>query len=137
MQTEGRILAVDDDLNNIAILEELLDGNYELKISSNGEQALKAAPEFQPDMILLDIMMPGKDGYEVCRQLRKHPMLKKTKIIILSARAMNSEQQEGYRAGADDYITKPFEGDELLEKMQIHLGTKNIEESEQIKSEVS
>lgn len=121
-------MAVDDDPNNIAILEELFDDNYELKISSNGEQALKIAQEFLPDMILLDIMMPGLDGYEVCRQLRKHDTFKETKIIMLSARAMNSEQLEGYRAGADDYLTKPFEVDELLEKVQVHLESKNAED---------
>ena len=59
MQTQRKILAVDDDPNNIAILEELFDGNYDLKISSNGEQALEIAREFLPDIILLDIMMPG------------------------------------------------------------------------------
>ena len=137
MQTEGKILAVDDDPNNIAILEELLDGNFELKISSNGEQALKTALEFLPDMILLDIMMPGMDGYEVCRQLRKYDTLKETKIIMLSARAMNSEQLEGLRAGADDYITKPFEGDELLGTVQVYLGSKNAEESHQMENEIS
>lgn len=136
MQTEGKILAVDDDPNNIAILEELLDDNYELKISSNGEQALEIAREFLPDMILLDIMMPGLDGYEVCRRLREHHTLKDTKIIMLSARAMNSEQLEGYRAGADDYITKPFEGDEFLEKVHIHLYSKNTEEFDRIKRDI-
>jgi CheY-like chemotaxis protein len=97
MQTQGKILAVDDDPNNIAILEELLEDNYDLKISSNGEQALEVAREFLPDMILLDIMMPGMDGYEVCRLLREHHALKDTKIIMLSARAMNFEQLEGYQ----------------------------------------
>ena len=124
MQAQGKILAVDDDPNNIAILEELLKNNYDLRISSNGEQALEVAREFLPDMILLDIMMPGKDGYEVCRLLREHHTLKETKIIMLSARAMNFEQLEGYRAGANDYITKPFDGDELLEKVHLYLGPK-------------
>ena len=128
MQTQGKILAVDDDPNNIAILEELLEGQYVLKTSSNGEQALELAPDFLPDMILLDIMMPGMDGYEVCRRLRGHHMLKDTKIIMLTARAMRAEQSEGLRVGADDYITKPFDGDEFLEKVQVHLRPKNAEE---------
>ena len=80
MQTQSKILAVDDDDNNIAILKELLEDRYDLKISSNGEEALRVAREFQPDMILLDIMMPGMDGYEVCRRLREHRALKDTKI---------------------------------------------------------
>ena len=133
MQTIGKILAVDDDPNNIAILEELLDNRFELKKSSNGEQALEIARGFQPDMILLDIMMPGIDGYEVCRRLREHDALKDTKIIMLSARAMISEQLKGYQAGADDYITKPFDGDELLEKVHINFNAKNAEEVHRIK----
>lgn len=128
MQTQGKILAVDDDPNNIAILKELLDDQYDLKISSNGTHALEIARDFLPDMILLDIMMPGMDGYEVCRRLRKHHLLRETKIIMLSARAMSSEQLKGYQAGANDYITKPFDGDEFLEKVYLHLGPQNAEE---------
>jgi len=137
MQTQGKILAVDDDPNNIAILEELLDDNYELKTSSSGEQALEIAREFQPDIILLDIMMPGMDGYEVCRWLREHDTLKDTKIIMLSARAMNAEQLEGYRAGADDYLTKPFDGDEFLAKVGACLRLKHAEEADQVKGNVT
>ena len=128
MQTEGKILAVDDDPNNITILEELLNDHYDLKTSSNGEQALKIALDFQPDMILLDIMMPGMDGYEVCQRLREHHALKNTKIIMVSARAMRAEQFKGYRVGADDYITKPFDGDEFLEKVDEFLHSKNDKE---------
>jgi len=134
MPTQRKILAVDDDPNNIAILEELLEDHYVLKTSSNGEQALETAPDFLPDMILLDIMMPGMDGYEVCRRLREHHTLKDTKIIMLSARAMRAEQFEGFRVGADDYITKPFDGDDLLEKVQVHLHRQNAEELNQIKT---
>jgi DNA-binding response OmpR family regulator len=136
MQTQAKILAVDDDSNNIAILEELLSNDhFDLKITSNGEQALQLARELQPDIILLDIMMPGMDGYEVCRRLREHPTLKETKILMLSARAMNSEKLKGYRAGADDYITKPFDGDEFLERVRIHLRPKNIEQADPLTSE--
>jgi putative two-component system response regulator len=134
MQTQGKILAMDGDPNNIAILEELLEDRFELKISSNGEQVLEIAREFQPDMILLDIMMPGIDGYEVCRRLREHDVLKNTKIIMLSARAMNSEKFKGYEAGADEYITKPFDGDEFLEKLHLNLHLKNAEEVDRIKT---
>jgi putative two-component system response regulator len=121
MGTQRRILAVDDDPNNIAILKELLDDDYDLKTSPSGEQALKIAREFLPDIILLDVMMPGMVGYEVCRRLREQYALKDTRIIIVSARAMSSEQLEGYRAGADDYVTKPFDGDSFLEKIRTHM----------------
>ena len=137
MQTQGKILAVDDDPNNIAILEELFDGHYDLKRSANGKQALEIARDFLPDIILLDIMMPGMDGYEVCRRLRAHDMLRDTKVIMLSARAMDSERLEGYRAGADDYITKPFDGDELLEKVRAHFHTRNTVEANQASGQIT
>lgn len=136
MQIQGKILAVDDDPNNIAIIEELLEDHYDLKVAMTGEQALEIAQKFQPDIILLDIMMPGMNGYEACRRLREYNTLKHTKIIMVSARAMVSERLEGYKAGADDYITKPFDGDEFLAKMYIYLHLKRAEEVEQIRYEV-
>ena len=137
MQVQGKILVVDDDPNNITILEELLADDYELKAATTGEQALEIAQDFRPDMILVDIMMPGMNGYEVCRRLREHSTLKYTKIIMVSARAMASEQLEGYMAGADDYITKPFEGDELLAKVRVYPHLKHAEEVDQMKHEVT
>ena len=97
MQVKEKILIVDDDPNNITILKELLVKKYDLKTATTGEQALEITQNFQPDIILLDIMMPGMDGYETCRQLRERCKLKHTKIIIVSARAMASEQLEGLR----------------------------------------
>ena len=129
MQARKRVLAVDDSELNLEIIREALGDEYNLKTAKTGEKALEVAVDFRPDIILLDIMMPGMDGYEVCRQLREHHILKNKKIIMLSARAMNSEQLEGYRAGADDYITKPFEADELLDKVHVHLGPENTKES--------
>ena len=128
MQVKGKILAVDDDPNNITILKELLDDNYSFKAATTGEQALRIAQDFRPDIILVDIMMPGMDGHELCRRLREHCKLKHTKIIIVSARAMITDRLEGYKAGADDYITKPFEGDEFLAKIRVHLRLKHTEE---------
>ncbi len=137
MQVQEKILAVDDDPNNITILKELLDDNYDLKAAATGEQALEIAQDFRPDIILVDIMMPAMDGYEVCRRLREHCTLKHTKIIMVSARAMVTERLEGYKAGADDYITKPFEGDELLAKVRVYLHLKHAEEVEQMRHEVT
>ncbi|MFZ2148367.1 MAG: response regulator [Sedimentisphaerales bacterium] len=139
MQVKGKILAVDDDHNNITILKELLDDNYSFKAAPTGEQALKIAQDFRPDIILVDIMMPGMNGHELCRRLREHCKLKHTKIIIVSARAMITDRLEGYRAGADDYITKPFEGDELLAKVRVYLSLKHTEEEvvDRMKDEVN
>jgi DNA-binding response OmpR family regulator len=137
MQVKGKILAVDDDPNNLTILKELLDDNYDLKGATTGEQALEIAQDFQPDIILVDIMMSGMNGHELCRRLREHRTLKHTKIIMVSARAMVTDRLEGYKAGADDYITKPFEGDEFLAKVRVYLRLKHAEEVEQMRHEVT
>lgn len=137
MQTQEKILAVDDDPNNVAILEELLENDYDLKVATNGEQALKIAQDFRPDIALVDIMMPGMNGYEVCRRLREDAALKHTKIIMVSARAMVSERLQGYEAGADDYITKPFDGDEFLAKIRVYLRLKHAEEIDRIRDEIT
>lgn len=136
MEVQGKILTVDDDPNNITIVEELLDDNYDLKTATTGEQALEIAKDFQPDIILLDIMMPGMNGYEVCRQLREHCTSERTKIIMVSARAMVSERLEGYEVGADDYITKPFDGDEFVAKIRFYMGLKPAEEMDRIGCEI-
>jgi two-component system sensor histidine kinase/response regulator len=137
MQAQGKILAVDDDPNNLVIVEELLEDSYDLKTASSGQEALEIARDFRPDIILLDIMMPGMSGYEVCRRLRERYTSQQTKIIMVSARAMVSERLEGYRAGADDYITKPFDGDEFLEKVHAHLCAKNNEQANRIKDDIT
>jgi DNA-binding response OmpR family regulator len=127
VQEKSKILAVDDNSINLAIIEELLGGQYDLITVSTGTDALEAADEFRPDLILLDIMLEGMNGYEVCRQIRKNSSLRHTKIIIVSAKAMESERIEGYQAGADDYIIKPFDGEELFEKVCTHLAQRPVE----------
>ena len=137
MQLQGKILTVDDDPNNITIVEELLEDNYDLKTATAGEQALEIAKDFRPDIILLDIMMPGMNGYEVCRRLREHYTSEHTKIIMVSARALVSERLEGYEAGADDYITKPFDGDEFLAKIRLYMDLKQVKQKDRMWHEVA
>lgn len=127
MQEKSKILAVDDNSINLAVIEELLGSQYNLMTVSTGIDALKVAQEFRPDLIILDIMLHGMDGYEVCQQIRKSSSLRHTKIIIVSAKAMTSERLKGYQVGADDYLTKPFDGEELLAKVCAHLHPKPIE----------
>ncbi len=127
MQEKSKILAVDDNSINLAVIEELLGSQYNLITVSTGIDALKMAQEFRPDLILLDIMLQGMNGYEVCQQIRKSSSLKHTKIIMVSAKAMTSERLKGYQVGADDYLTKPFDGEELLAKVCAHLHPKPIE----------
>lgn len=138
MQTENgaRILVVDDNPRNVAILKKILGRSYTVATAASGEEALSSVSAFAPDLILLDIMMPGIDGYETCRRLRARPDLRQTKIIMVSAKAMLSERLEGYEAGADDYVTKPFDEDELLAKIRVYLRLKSVEEVDRLKSEL-
>jgi len=111
----------------------LLGSQYDLMTVSTGLDVLKMAQEFQPDLIILDIMLPDIDGYEVCQQIRKSSLLRYTKIIMVSAKAMVSERLKGYQVGADDYLTKPYDGEELLAKVCAHLRPKPIKAIQQNK----
>jgi len=136
MQLRNKILAVDDDIVDIRIVEKLLGQDYEFRTASTGEQALEIATDFLPDIILLDNMLPGIDGREVCQQIRANSRLRHTKIIMVSGKTMVSERVEAYEAGADDYITKPFDEDELLAKIRVYLRLKSVEEVDQFKTNV-
>jgi len=136
IQPRNRILAVDDDPIDIANLRKLLGRDYDLKTAATGEQALEIAAEFRPDIILLDNMMPGLDGGQVCRQIRADAGLRHTKIIMVSGKSLVCERVQAYQAGADDYITKPFDKDELLAKIRVYLRLKSVEELDQFKSNV-
>jgi CheY-like chemotaxis protein len=121
MRVKNTILAVDDNPINLGILEEILAGDYRLEFAQNGQQAIRIAEECRPAVVLLDVMMPGMDGLEICRRLRETPGLNHTVIIMVSAKAMPSERSAGLRAGADDYITKPFDEVELLQVLRHYL----------------
>ncbi len=116
---KGRILIVDDCQTNVDVLQELLQEEYKLATATSGEQCLSGIQSFDPDLILLDIMMPGLGGYDVCRRIKQSPVADFTQIILLSGKASTAERLEGYRAGADDYVVKPFDHEELLAKVRI------------------
>ncbi|OHB56816.1 MAG: hypothetical protein A2Y07_06795 [Planctomycetes bacterium GWF2_50_10] len=134
-KTSARILAVDDNPTNLEILEELLSEKYDLKTAATGQVALELCADYVPDIVLLDVMMPGIDGFEVCRQIRANRALRFIKILMISAKGRITERIKGYEAGADDYIVKPFEEEELLAKLQVYLRLKSVQELDQIKSE--
>ena len=136
MKRKAKILAVDDDPVNIAIIEEVLGEAYRLECLNSGMEALEKVKSFQPDLVLLDIMMPGMNGYEVCRQLRAHSGLRHLKIVLVSAKAMSNERLEGYRAGADDYITKPFNLLEFRAKVEVYVHLRAVEEINHLKTAV-
>jgi DNA-binding response OmpR family regulator len=112
------ILIVDDAPNIVLSLEFLMKKEgYTVQTVTNGEEALLAVKERTPDLILLDVMMPRKDGYEVCQELRSNPDWKNIKIIMLTAKGRDVEREKGLALGANDYITKPFATQELVEKV--------------------
>lgn len=134
--TTHRVLAVDDNPRDLTIVEKTLGGQYQLVTASSGEEALYLAPRYRPDLVLLDIMMPGLDGFETCKRLRAIPSLSNCKIILVSARATTADRLDGYSAGADDYVTKPFDSEELLAKLRVYLRLKSVEEVDHLKSDL-
>jgi DNA-binding response OmpR family regulator len=114
-----RILLVDDEPNIVMSLEFLMRKNgYQVGIARNGAEALAAIAQAPYDLVLLDVMMPDVDGYQVCRQLRSTPSQAATKVIFLSAKSQPTDVQKGYAAGADLYIPKPFSTRQLMEKVR-------------------
>jgi putative two-component system response regulator len=118
MHFNDRILVIDDKVDNLLILEELLGDDYAVRSAASGEEALRIAPQFKPNLILLDVMMPGLDGNETCDLLRAIPELKATKVVMVSARDGVQDRLASYGVGAVDYITKPFHDQEVLAKVR-------------------
>jgi DNA-binding response OmpR family regulator len=113
------ILLVDDEPNIVMSLEFLMRKNgYQVGIARNGTEALAAIDQTPYDLVLLDVMMPDVDGYQVCRQLRQRPDRAATKVIFLSAKSQPADVQKGYAAGADLYIPKPFSTRQLMQKVR-------------------
>ncbi len=117
---ERRILIVDDSEMNLEVLEHLLCADYALETAASGEECLEKLLVFCPDLVLLDIMMPGLNGYETCRRIKSSPVGNFTQVILISGKASPAERLEGYEAGGDDFVVKPFAHDELLAKVRIH-----------------
>jgi sigma-B regulation protein RsbU (phosphoserine phosphatase) len=119
---EEKVLLVDDNPINLQVLFQTLEGRgYNLLVAKNGEAALTITRKAQPDLILLDIMMPGIDGYEVCRQLKSDPNTQEIPVIFLSALGDTKDKVQGLDLGAVDYITKPFQADEVIARVNTHL----------------
>jgi DNA-binding response OmpR family regulator len=114
----GTVLVVDDEQHIRLLieqtLEELLDEGVELYTASDGEEALAAIEAQRPDLVFLDVMMPKRNGIEVCRAVREELGNRDVHIILLTAKGQSADREEGLAAGADRYLTKPFDPDELL-----------------------
>lgn len=121
-----RILIVDDEPNIVLALELLMKKEgYEVHTVADGERAVQAAKELRPDLILLDIMMPNMDGYEVCQSIRSDALLKDVRIIMLTAKGREVEREKGMALGADLYITKPFSTRQVVMKVREILTAKS------------
>jgi two-component system, OmpR family, alkaline phosphatase synthesis response regulator PhoP len=122
------VLVADDELNMRillkATLEELEDMGVELLTAGNGEEALKIINTKKPQLVILDVKMPGMSGFEVCNTVKNVLGMKNTYILMLSAEAQEVDKQRGMEVGADIYMTKPFQPDELLERVADVLGIK-------------
>jgi DNA-binding response OmpR family regulator len=112
----ARILVVDDEPNIVVAIEFLMQQQgFETETASDGQEALAKARQFRPDLIVLDVMMPKADGFEVAHAVRHEPALEGVKIVFLTAKGTSRDKVNGYDAGGDVYLTKPFDNDELLE----------------------
>ena len=121
--SKGKILVVDDEIYIVHILDFSLGmEGYEVVTALDGEQALEKVKTEKPDLIVLDIMMPKLDGYEVCKHIKSNAGTQHIPVILLSAKGRNVDQKLGFDVGADDYITKPFSPRKLVERINQLLG---------------
>lgn len=121
MSPRPTILVVDDTPQNLALMRDLLETDYTVKLAPSGARALKIAQAQPPDLILLDIMMPDIDGYEVCRQLKTHPVTAHIPVIFFTSKSQTQDEQLGFELGAADYITKPISPPIVLARVKAHL----------------
>jgi PleD family two-component response regulator len=121
------ILTVDDSPDDIALISQVLRETYQVRVATNGKDALHIAfSSNPPDLILLDIMMPGMDGYEVCRQLKSDPQTSDIPVIFLTSKTDIADEERGFEAGAVDYIIKPISPPILLARVRTHLRLKRV-----------
>jgi DNA-binding response OmpR family regulator len=120
-----QILVVDDEPSIVLSLEFLMkEAGYAVRIAADGEAALQEIRTAPPDLVLLDVNMPKRNGYEVCEAVRANPAWKAVRIIMLTAKGRDVERQKGLAMGADDYVTKPFSTHEVVQKVRALLEAK-------------
>ncbi|MFK5947824.1 MAG: two-component system response regulator, partial [Methylococcales bacterium] len=133
MTKRFKILIVDDAPKNIQVIANLLgDEEYDISYATNGKQALGQFEETDFDLVLLDIMMPEMDGYEVCRQIKKKKLANEIPIIFITAKTDEDSLLDAFEAGGQDYVTKPFNAHELMARVKTHLKLKAFEDSQQV-----
>jgi DNA-binding response OmpR family regulator len=119
------IMVVDDDPNALDIVRTFLESKgYTVATAKDGNEALSLLEQVKPALVLLDVMMPGMDGWEVARIIKNHPNFDNTRVVMLTARSDFADKHEGLRAGADDYIVKPIQLRELGERVERNLAAR-------------
>ena len=119
-----QVLIIDDDQDTVRYLSVLLrEHGYDAVAAYNGNDGLQKVREAKPDLIVLDVMMPKLDGFEVCRKIRENPDWQDVRVIMLTAKGRDVERQKGLELGADAYITKPFSTRDLMEKVNTVIGS--------------
>jgi putative two-component system response regulator len=132
MKDSYKVLLVDDEPNNLKILQQILKEHFALIFAINGEKALVAAKVHSPDIILLDIMMPGMDGYQVCTQLKADPLTTHIPVIFVTAMGDTESEAHGFDVGGVDYIQKPVSGPIVLRRVQTHLSLVRVDELDKL-----
>ena len=123
--SKATILVVDDNTDNVEILRAFLESRgFTIAEARDGRTALSLMEEVRPDLVLLDVMMPGMDGWEVCRVIKQHPQLGDTKVVMVTAKGGFEDKFEGLRSGADDYVVKPVDFKELMGKVERNLAAR-------------
>ena len=128
LRDQPSILVVDDTRANIGfLLETLTQAGYRVRVAPDGETALEQIQYSPPDLVLLDVMMPGIDGFETCGRIRKIPHLSQLPVIFMTALSDTQDKVRAFAAGADDYVTKPFQSEEVLARVRTHLARRMLE----------
>ncbi len=123
---DGKILVVDDEVYILHILDFSLGAEgFDVITATDGEEALAKAQREKPDLIVMDVMMPRLDGYETCRRLKSDPSTKDIPVLLLTARGREEDRRLGLESGANDYITKPFSPNKLIDRVSDLLGIKH------------
>jgi DNA-binding response OmpR family regulator len=118
-----KVLIADDEPNIVMSLQFLMEAaGYEVRTVADGAAALRLLDDFRPDLVLLDVMMPTRNGYEICQAIRETPALHGIKVVMLTAKGRDIDAEKGLALGADEYVTKPFATKDLVAKVKAMLG---------------